>query len=252
MTLDVIVAARRRTRRQLAVTVLVGAGIVAAAVYPAGLWVNSHLDDQAVAVAPATVAAPWPAGTAAPGTPVLDADVTWTRLAGVDLPASADTGPHEVVGGLARGFAHTRQGAVVAAVHLLVRTTPQVGPAVFGPTLAEQVVGEHTTAMRQLVADIYTQAVTTTGVLYGQPLGDLHATVAGIRIDTYTDDQATLGVLTSAPDAGGVTRYAATTVTLTWTSGDWRMVAPPQGRWDSQVRIIDRAQTGGYPPLRAR
>ena len=48
---------------------------------------------------------------------------------------SAATGPRQTVGGLARGFAHTQAGAVVAAVHLLVRTTAQVGPAVFDPTL---------------------------------------------------------------------------------------------------------------------
>jgi hypothetical protein len=252
MTVDVIVAARRRTRRRLAVTVLVGAGIIAAAVYPAGLYANSRLDDKTAAVTPATAAVSWPAGTTTPATPALAPDVTWTRLAGVELPASADTGPHDSVGGLARGFAHTRQGALVAAVHLLVRTTPQVGPQVFAPTLTEQVVGEHAAAMRQAVADAYTQAVTTTGVLYGQPLGDLPATIAGIRTDTYTDNQATLSVLTTAPDASGITRYAATTITLTWTDGDWRLVAPPQGRWDSQVRILDPSAVSGYPPLRAR
>jgi hypothetical protein len=253
MTLEVITAARRRTRRRLTIAVLIGVGVVAALVYPAGLYVNAHLNDEAVS-SPATAAPPSPAASAtatAPGV-ALPAEVTWVRVAGVDLPTSLATGPAQTVGGLARGFAHTPAGAVVAAVHLLVRTTPDVGPAVFEPTLTGQVVGEHAAAMRRTVADVYTQAAAEQGVAYGQPLGDLHATVAGIRVDTYTPLQATLSVLTSAVDTTGVTRYAATTVTLSWTNGDWLLVAPPDGRWDSQVRLLDPASIGGYPPLRAR
>ena len=173
-------------------------------------------------------------------------------MAGVDLPVSAATGPAQKVGGLARGFAHTQPGAVVAAVHLLVRTTAQVGPVVFEPTLAEQVVGEHAPAMRTAVADSYREAAARTGVVYGQPLGDLPATVAGVRVDGYTDAQATLSVLTSAVDATGFTRYAATRLSLMWTDDDWHLVAPPGGRWDSEVRIVDPAQIAGYPPLAGR
>jgi hypothetical protein len=251
MTLDVIVAARRRTRRRLTVAVLIGVGVLAALVYPAGLYVNAHLDDEAM---PSTSGPP---ASAPPATPsndrgALPADVAFIRVAGVDLPVSAATGPAETVGGLARGFAHTRDGAVVAAVHLLVRTTPQVGPVVFEPTLADQVVGEFADAMRTHVANIYAQAAADAGVTYGQPLGGLSATVAGVRIDAYSDNQATLSVLTSAVDATSVTRNAATTIRLSFNGGDWRLVAPRDGRWDSDVVLLDPNQIGGYPPLRGR
>ena len=251
MTIDVIVAARRRTRRRLTTTVLIGVGVLAVLVYPAGLYVNAHLDDGAIPSTPGPHASPPPA-TAPDDRGVLPADVSFVRVGGVDLPVSAATGPAVTGGGLARGFAHTRAGAVVAAVHLLVRTTPQVGPVVFGPTLADQVVGQYADAMRSHVATAYAQAAADAGITYGQPLGELPATVAGVRVDAYTDTHTTLSVLTSALDATGVTRYAATTVELSYTGGDWRLVAPRDGQWETAVVVLDPDQISGYPSLRDR
>src|SRR5689334_20533061 len=143
MTIDVIAAARRRTRR-LVIAALVGVVLLAACVYPAGLYVNAHLEDGQPAP---PVAAVDPSAGLGFADALLPADVTWTRLAGVALPFSPQTGPVRTVGALAGGFAQSRAGAVVAALHLLVRTAPQVGPAVFEPAIAEQVTGEHAAAM---------------------------------------------------------------------------------------------------------
>jgi hypothetical protein len=248
VTLDVITAARRRTRRRLTVIAGIGAG-AAALVYPAGLWVNAHLNDQAVST-PATVTAPWPA-TTSPVT-VLPADVTSVRVAGVELPVSASAGPRDSVGGLVRGFAHTPGGAVLAAVHLVVRTTPQVGPRVFEPTLRDQVVGPNAAAMREFVAQLYQQATAAGQIPYGQPIGDLPAAFAGFRLDKYTDHTADVALLTTAIDATGVARYATTTVHLSWTGTDWALLAPDGGRWDAEVRILDPAHIAGYTPLLGR
>ncbi len=248
MTIDVIDAARRRSRRAVRVGLMVAVAL-AVLVYPAALYVNSRLDDPAPVGAPATVDVPWPAESA-PIAGLLPADVAWVRIAGVDLPVSASAGPRETVGGLARGFGHTRAGSVLAALHLLVRTAPQVGPAIFDSTLANQVVGEHAARMRAYVAVSYEQAATAAGVPYGQPLGDLPAEVAGVRVVAYTDDAAQLSVLTSAIDAAGSTRYAATTVHMRWTGSDWALVAPAGGRWDAAVRLADPTDVSGFTPLR--
>src|SRR3954447_21831262 len=163
MTLDVIAAARRRTRRRLTLMGLIGMGALAALVHPAGAYVNAHLDDHA----PRPTAIPEPSTRSSPtgdGAPLLPAGVSLVRVAGVDLPVSAATGPTETLGGLARGFAQTRSGAVVAALHLLVRTTPQVGPVVFEPTLLEQVVGDQADVMRTRVRAAYTKAAADTGI----------------------------------------------------------------------------------------
>jgi hypothetical protein len=178
--------------------------------------------------------------------------VAWTRLAGVGLPTSPATGPAQTLGGLARGFTRSRAGAVVAALHLVVRTTPQVGPGVFEPTIAEQVTGEHATAMARVTGEEYRRLAARAGLPYGQPLGDLPAHLAGVHVDAYTDDEAEVSVLTAAVDATGMTRYAATTVTVVWTGGDWRLLAPPAGRWDGLVRIVEYARVAGYAPIAGR
>src|SRR5688572_13392450 len=113
MTHDVINAARRRTRRRVGAVTLAGLA-VAGLVYPAGLYVNAHLDPRDPAAAPSV--GPWPAVTVGVG--LLPPDVVWVPVAGVDLPTSPATGPAHSRGGLARGFAHARAGAVVAALHL--------------------------------------------------------------------------------------------------------------------------------------
>jgi hypothetical protein len=190
------------------------------------------------------VAAPWPVS---PAPIVLPADVTWVSVAGVALPVSATAGPRDQRDGLARAFAHTPAGAVMAAVHLLVRTTPQAGPAVFGPTLRDQVVGDHAAAMRTFVADSYRQLAGD--ATDDAPVGTLPAALAGIRVDSYTDQSAALDLLTTAVDATGSPRFAATTIQVAWTGTDWALVAPEHGRWDSAVRSVTPAQAAAYPPL---
>jgi hypothetical protein len=251
MTMDVIVAARRRTRRLVACVGVVLVGVAGVAVLG---WLRSPpapdpamLPDGAAGAIPSASPAPDPATGA-----MLPADVTWTRLAGVELPVSATTGPAQITGDLARGFAHSPAGAAVAALHLLVRTTAQVGPGVFEPTIDEQVTGEHATAMRYVVGDLYRRGAAQAGLAYGQPLAELPARLVGIRLDSYTDARADLSVLTAAPDASGVTYYAATPVAVVWADGDWRLLAPPGGRWDELVRIVDPANTASYTQITAR
>src|SRR5689334_7718584 len=143
MTFDVIAAARRRSRRLVLVVAGVGAAICAL-VYPLGLYANSRLDDNALpagAASSASAAGTSSSPTSSPVAVVLPADTTWTTVAGVALPVSATAGPLHREHGLVSGFAHTPAGSVLAAVHLLVNTTPQVGSAVFEPTLRDQVVG---------------------------------------------------------------------------------------------------------------
>jgi hypothetical protein len=83
-------------------------------------------------------------------------------------------------------------------------------------------------------------------------LGDLPARLVGIRLDTYSDAQAEVSVLSAAPDATGVTHQAATPVTVVWIDGDWRLLAPPRGSWDDLVRIVDPALAAGYTPITGR
>jgi hypothetical protein len=168
-------------------------------------------------------------------------------VAGVALPVSATAGPLRREHGLAAGFAHTPAGAVLATVHLLVNTTPQVGSAVFEPTLRDQVVGPDAPAMRAAVeADYQTLGGDPTS---GGPVGALPAALAGVRVTAFTDTAARIDLLTVAVDATGTARFAATPVDLSWSGTDWALVAPPDGRWDSLVQPVTATQAAAYPPL---
>lgn len=77
------------------------------------------------------------------------------ELVGARLPVSPTVGPRTLDHGLARGFSHDAPGAAFAALHLSLRVTPEVGPDVYGPTLAAQVVGDDTVALRTIVDEEY-------------------------------------------------------------------------------------------------
>lgn len=190
-----------------------------------------------------------PSGASVANAVVLPADVTWTEVAGVALPVSATAGPIGMVDGLAWGFAHSLPGAVIAGLHLLVRTTPQVGPDVFDPTIAGQVVSEDALLLRQSVTAQYTAEAARRGLPYGQPLGDLPGSVVGVRVESAEPDRVRLGVLTAAADRAGVTRFAVTSVTVVWVDGDWRLVAPAGGSWDAVVRLVDGSAVEAYTPV---
>jgi hypothetical protein len=243
MTLEVIAAARRRTRRTglLALLALAVLGCLV-------VVIHDHAGDPTASARPVGASPSTHVSTFAAG--LLPDDVTWTRVSGVDLPVSPTAGPADTSGGLARGFAHTPAGAVLATLHLLVRTTPHVGPAVFEPTLASQVVGEWAPAMRQAVADDYQRGAAAAGIPYGQPLGDLPAALEGARIDAYSAEHADLSVLTAVADDTGSTRYAGTSLTVDWVEQDWRLVAPTSGRWDDKVYPVDPSQTTAFTALR--
>jgi hypothetical protein len=197
-------------------------------------------------LASATVAASAPSGAPAVAVPP---DVRWAVVAGVSLPQAASTGPADTSGGRARGFAHTQAGAWVAALHLLVLTAPQVGPEVFGPTIAEQVVGADAARMANNVEADYRQLCDAAQVPYGRPVGNLTATLRGVRIDSYRDTDADLAVLTSDVDSTGAPVLAVATVHMQWSGGDWKLVAPLGGTWTGSVRAATPSEAATFGDL---
>jgi hypothetical protein len=178
------------------------------------------------------------------------ADLTWITVAGLDLPVSATAGPFDLAGGRARGFAQTPAGAVFAALHLLVRTSPQVGPRVWEPALREQVVGPDFEAYVDAVRVDYETAREQVQVPYGEPLGRIYASIGGVRIDAYGPQAASLRLLIEAPGSDGSLARAATVVQVSWSGTDWQLIAPPSGDW-ARVRVLISA-TAGFTPLPGR
>ena len=225
--------ARRRARRRL-LTASAGAVLVlAAATLVAVRLLGSH-GPEAGHPSPAP-----PTRSASPGRPAL----TWRDVAGVRLPFSPTHGPRITDHGHAAGYSRTRQGAALAAVQVLARTSATAGPDVYRPVLGEQVTGPNTVAMGEHLDDRYEQLRRRPGneaVRDGAPIPGNNATVAGYLIDSYgpAAGTASVEVLLGTPDVGPgqVVTFA---VTLQWIDGDWRVVAPPTGDWGTVASLLD-------------
>lgn len=184
-----------------------------------------------------------PAATA-PRAAAAAPDVTWAPVAGVDLPVSRLHGPRRTAGGAAAGYSRSAPGAAIAAVQVLVRTSPGAGPGVFDPVLAEQVTGPDLPSMLLVTRDEYERLRAQAGSAPGAPAQQATARVAGyvVRALDLEAGDATVDVVLSSPDLDAEGRSVAFRVDLRWTQDDWRVVAPPGGDWGAVATPL-----GGLP-----
>jgi hypothetical protein len=179
--------------------------------------------------------------------PRPDRNVSWRVFAGISLPISATAGPSYLSDTRATGFAHTADGAAIAAAQLLVRTFPFAGSNTFKPTIAEQVTGIGAAAFARLTQQTYQQAAAAAGIRKGAPIRSTDGWVAGYRLDRHknpTGPTASVDVLVAAAGEGsGFTTYR---VDLTWQDGDWRLVAPAWGDWRSNAQAVAFPHPASY------
>ncbi len=180
---------------------------------------------------PTTTARPTPALSPSPATAPLD--VRWIELKGVSLPVSAIDGPRDLSDGLARGFSDSPTGAALAAVHLVVRTSPSVGAAIANSTLLGQVVGPNQPALVRSVTDARRATAAPT------------ATVAGyVPISFLPARAASVDLVLGSPELALRRQYLSVRISLEWSDDDWRLVAPPQGDWATVTSTIDALPVG--------
>jgi hypothetical protein len=181
-----------------------------------GLRQGSSRDVRADA---ATTASAVPSTTPPP-------DITWSAIGGVPLPTSRTHGPRSDRDGLSAGFSNSEPGAALAAVHLLIRTGPTVGPAVFEPTIGSQATGANVAALKLATNELYADTSASPGT-------DSGTEVLGYRVESYaaSPGSATVDVVLTSPALRQTDRSLQTTVSLEWLKGDWWIVAPPLGDW---------------------
>jgi hypothetical protein len=164
--------------------------------------------------------------------------LSWTDFHGIQLPASAQDGPHHARGGLAWGFTDTPRGALLAAINIAVRTAALWGPAIYQPTITRQVTGPDTAALLRADASDYAQLRAAAHAGAGKPAGRGYAAETAFRFDAYSPAGATVDIVTAGPGSGGTTVLAATRIEVIWRGGDWRVVAPPGGDWDNSAAAV--------------
>jgi hypothetical protein len=166
--------------------------------------------------------------------------VSWSDFHGIPIPTSP-AGPATVSGGRASGFAHGPAGAALAAIHIPFRAASSAGPAVFEPTISEQMVGADKEKFLAGVEAEYSASRSRYGAaLDGSITADFDrarrdsSRVWAYRIDAYDASIATVHVLLSTVTVGStVPTYVDLAYTVRWADGDWRLVAPLNGSWGS-------------------
>ena len=161
--------------------------------------------------------------------------LNWIDFHGIELPVSAQDGPHHGSGGLAWGFRDTTQGAVLAAVNIAVRTAAQWGPAIYQPTIHNQLTGPGASALLKTDASEYAGLRSAARVRPGQPVGRGYAVEVAYRVAAYAPAAAKVDILTEGPGNSGVTVMVVTRIDVVWLHGDWRVVAPADGDWASSA-----------------
>jgi len=227
---------------------LLAAGLVplaalAAAIVAAILLIAAGHVGQADATAPASAAPTAPRHVAAqdgmPQEPQPGlSSLRWASYGGVELPSSPQAGPRDTAGGLARGYADTPLGALVAAVNIAVRANAEWGPGVFIPVIRGQVTGPDAAALLAGCQAAYSQAASAAHITGGQPLGSADVTEEAFRWVSYAPSGATVDLVSAGPGSAGRTALAVTRIQVTWDGTDWKVIAPLNGDWASAAAVL--------------
>jgi hypothetical protein len=133
---------------------------------------------------------------------------------GVALPVTRDAGT---------------AGAANAALHILVRSTPSTGPAVFVPTINEQVAGPLRDAVLERVRADYEQQRAAEGSTDGAPLSaPLPVRYLGYVVTAAEPGAVTLDVVATDAD-GSANPRVLRGIQMLWGGDDWQLVAQLDG-----------------------
>jgi hypothetical protein len=149
-----------------------------------------------------------PTGTTAPG--------GWQRVFGASVPFSTSDGPARIEDGLAVGYSHTPQGAVLAAAQITYRLNAR-------PADRDLYVRQVRVSAQQIAA--YDKALSQDRLPEQQPEKVTRYFVASdaFKVENYADDLAIIRLATRGPVVDGKQLWAALRLVMVWDAGDWRL-----------------------------
>ncbi|WP_330251461.1 hypothetical protein OG874_35785 [Nocardia sp. NBC_00565] len=187
--------------------------------------------DPAGAALPQDSAGPDP-GLGAAWFIAAPAGMMWQRgWNGAALPASRSDGPARIDGGIASGFAHTPQGAGLAAADAMARALA-APDGVWQRVVAARFVGDQAALLERYASS-----------RRDNPDAAKYVVVpAGIKVVGYRDDFAVvqLGVRTPQGKSG------FSSWPMVWVDGDWRIRAPEDvgALWAASTLVTSLADFG--------
>jgi len=151
-------------------------------------------------------------------------DVRWDLYQREALPYSATAGPRSVDGSVARGYAHTPTGALLAAVQIGARKLLSPGDS-WRQVVEQQVMpGPGRDRFVQLRSQITTDG--TPDPRLGQ--------IAGFRFIAYTPEIAVIQLATKFTNG----HMQVTTGSVQWSDGDWKEVLQPDSSESPTVQAV--------------
>lgn len=160
--------------------------------------------------------------------------IEWVDYRGLMLPLSPMAGPAERVGSVARCFAPTPTGALLAAANIVMRHP--VAPDWRSVVERQMVPGPGRDAYLRLRE----QQQGPTGGAVVPPAADRLARLAGFRFVSYSPQSAAVALLFRMSNG----ELRASVHTVLWSEGDWRL----QMRDDGSDAFLEQTATGpeGY------
>lgn len=150
-------------------------------------------------------------------------------VGGMTVPADCEHGPAEVDDGRLSGWSQTREGAAHAGAGLRITTGALAGPEVYRATIEEQTYGPD--SERSVLLDDVEQNYAELDAEHGLDGGPFEGTwprgqIQGYRVEDYSDNEATVWLLTSAQG-----EEVAHRVDLQWVAGDWQASVESFRQW---------------------
>jgi hypothetical protein len=145
-------------------------------------------------------------------------DVRWRTLGGTQVPLSRSAGPTRSNGPLLWCFAHTPMGAVMAAHVIPAQMTAPDWRTVAGQQIVAGFGRDLFVSQRGSLsqADVQTRR---------------NGTYTGFLLSDYTGDSALVDLLIKSPDG----RYFHTSVSMSWSGGDWKVKPGSDGGLHSEL-----------------
>lgn len=154
----------------------------------------------------------------------------WQRVYGASVPFSTSDGPTRIEDGLAVGYSHTPQGAVLAAAQITYRINAR-------PADRDLYLRQVRVSAQQIAA--YDKALGEDRLPEQQPERITRYFVASdaFKVENYADDLAIVRLASRGPAVDGKQLWAALRLVVVWDAGDWRL--KPSASGGSQTEYIE-------------